>query len=95
MKAAMNGVPSLSVLDGWWLEGCVEGLTGWAIGGLEPDGESDAESLYSKLGDVVLPLYWNDRAGWMRVMKGAISRNAAYFHSHRMMRRYAAEAYLA
>jgi starch phosphorylase len=94
MKAAMNGVPSLSVLDGWWLEGCVEGVTGWAIDGLEP-GPGDADALYRKLGEVVLPLYWHDRPGWLRVMKCAISRNASYFHSHRMMRRYAAEAYLA
>lgn len=94
MKAAMNGVPSLSVLDGWWVEGCVEGVTGWAIDGEEP-GPHDADALYDKLGNVVLPLYYGDRTQWIRVMKGAISRNASYFHSHRMMRRYAAEAYLA
>ncbi|HEX7038402.1 MAG TPA: alpha-glucan family phosphorylase [Pseudomonadales bacterium] len=94
MKAAMNGVPSLSVLDGWWVEGCDEGVTGWAIEGGEA-GSQDADALYRKLGDVVLPLYYRDRVGWVRVMKGAIARNASYFHSHRMMRRYAAEAYLA
>lgn len=94
MKAAMNGVPSLSVRDGWWVEGCDEGVTGWSIEGAEP-GPEEAQSLYRKLGDVVLPLYYRDRAGWIKVMKGAIARNASYFHSHRMMRRYAAEAYLA
>ena len=98
MKAAFNGVPSLSVLDGWWIEGCIEGLTGWAVGSSEhaPNG-GDAHSLYEKLENVVLPLYGGsggDRSGWIAVMKGAISKNAAYFNSHRMMRRYVAEAYL-
>jgi starch phosphorylase len=94
MKAALNGVPNLSVLDGWWLEGHIEGITGWAIGNGE-GGRSgpDAESLYEKLEGVVLPLY-ADRNRWIAVMKGAISRNASIFHSHRTMRRYAAEAYL-
>jgi len=96
MKAAFNGVPNLSVLDGWWLEGCIEGATGW---GIESKGalDGDARALYDKLQDVVLPLYYNQadgRSGWLRVMKGAISRNASYFNSHRMMRRYATEAYL-
>ncbi len=95
MKAAFNGVPSLSVLDGWWIEGCIEGVTGWAIG----DGgrERDAEALYQKLDQTVLPLYYGysgDPGAWVRVMKGAISKNASYFNSHRMMRRYAAEAYI-
>ncbi|MFZ3087594.1 MAG: glycogen/starch/alpha-glucan phosphorylase, partial [Methylotenera sp.] len=86
MKAALNGVPNLSVLDGWWIEGCIEGLTGWAIG--------DAHELYDKLEHVVLPLYYSDdQSGWIKVMKGAISKNASYFNSHRMMNRYATEAY--
>lgn len=92
MKAALNGVPSLSVLDGWWIEGCIEGVTGWSIG--NSDSTHDAQDLYHKLEHVVLPLYRNDRSGWLRVMKGAIGKNAAYFHSHRMMRRYGTEAYL-
>jgi starch phosphorylase len=94
MKAALNGVPSLSVLDGWWLEGHLEGVTGWSIG---VDGEHEpgpaASSLYDQLERVILPLFANAGA-WVKVMKGAISRNASVFHSHRMMRRYAAEAYL-
>jgi glycogen phosphorylase len=95
MKAAFNGVPSLSVLDGWWVEGCIDGVTGWAIDGnahARPQG--DARALYETLEAVVLPLYENDRPAWIRVMKGAISKNASYFHSHRMMRRYASDAYL-
>jgi len=95
MKAAFNGVPSLSVLDGWWLEGCIEGVTGWAIGdGAQSSDADTAGSLYEKLEHVVVPLYYADRAGWTSVMKGAISINAAFFNSHRMMRRYATEAYL-
>lgn len=94
MKAAFNGVPNLSVLDGWWVEGCIEGATGW---GVPSSGvaDNDARSLYDKLQDAVFPLYYaEDRSGWLRVMKGAISKNASYFNSHRMMRRYATEAYL-
>ena len=89
MKAASNGVPSLSVLDGWWIEGCIEGVTGWGI--------QDAATLYDKLERTVLPLFYgytDDPRGWIKVMKGAISTNASYFNSHRMMRRYATEAYL-
>lgn len=95
MKAAFNGVPNLSVLDGWWIEGCIEGITGWAIGD-GPDGsnDGDAKALYDKLQQVVLPLYYQDRDGWIQVMKGAITKNASYFNSNRMMRRYAAEAYI-
>jgi len=95
MKAAFNGVPSLSVLDGWWLEGWIEGVTGWAVGGeADSDNGRDAGFLYDKLEQKVLPLYSGDRAGWIAIMKGAISRNAYFFNSHRMMRRYAVEAYL-
>jgi starch phosphorylase len=94
MKAALNGVPNLSILDGWWLEGHIEGITGWAIGNGEADmPREDAKSLYAKLGSVVLPCY-ADRNAWLALMVGAISRNGSIFHSHRMMRRYAAEAYL-
>jgi len=95
MKAAFNGVPQLSVLDGWWVEGHIEGVTGWAIGdATETHNGADAQSLYLQLEQTVLPLYYSNRAGWIDIMKGAISKNAAYFNSHRMMRRYAAEAYI-
>lgn len=95
MKAAFNGVPQLSVLDGWWIEGCLEGVTGWAVGDDSPTANGhDAVALYDKLEQVVLPLWYDDRPGWIAAMKGAISKNAAYFNSHRMMRRYATEAYL-
>ena len=97
MKAAFNGVPNLSVLDGWWVEGCIEGVTGWAIGNAAGTDDGDARALYDKLEQVVLPLYYgysDDPGGWIKVMKGAISKNASYFNSHRMMRRYATEAYI-
>ena len=95
MKAAFNGVPSLSVLDGWWVEGCIEGVTGWAIGNDTGADDGAAAALYDKLEQVVLPLYYaGDPGGWARVMRGAISKSASYFNSSRMMRRYAAEAYL-
>ncbi len=96
MKAAFNGVPNFSVLDGWWIEGCIEGVTGWAINEAAGVGDGGAHVLYDKLEQVVLPLYYGysgNPGGWVRVMKGAISKNAAYFNSHRMMLRYATEAY--
>ncbi len=94
MKAAFNGVPNLSILDGWWVEGCIEGVTGWAIGDISGIPDGNARALYDKLEQVVLPLYFNnDKSRWISVMKGAISKNASYFNSHRMMRRYATEAY--
>jgi starch phosphorylase len=101
MKATHNGVPNFSVLDGWWIEGWIEGVTGWSIGPAptetslaENNEEADIESLYQKLEEVVLPLYYNDRAGWINVMKGAIGKNACYFNTHRMMRQYVTEAYI-
>lgn len=100
MKAALNGVLNLSVLDGWWIEGHIEGVTGWAIGSGESDGvdapahRHDADALYDKLAAVVLPLWYDDRSRWIRMMKQSISKVGSYFNSTRMMRRYAAEAYL-
>src|SRR3546814_3616314 len=90
MKAALNGILNLSVLDGWWVEACIDGTTGWAIGnGLasETHGE-DAADLYRKLEEIVLPLYYDDRPRWLWMMKQAIGKIACYFNSHRMMRRY-------
>lgn len=95
MKAALNGVPSLSVLDGWWIEGWEEGVTGWAIGtdGGEPDAGRHAASLYEKLEHTVLPTFYEQPQVWASIMKSAIARNGSYFNSHRMVRRYASEAY--
>jgi starch phosphorylase len=95
MKAAINGVLNLSVLDGWWVEAWIEGVTGWSIGADGPGGGAEhGAELYEKLGATILPLYYNDRQAWIRMMKETISKIAAYFNSQRMMRRYATEAYL-
>ncbi len=101
MKAAHNGVVNFSVLDGWWIEGHIEGFTGWSIGPapteISPDNninEIDAEDLYNKLENTIIPTYYNNRKTWIRMMKNAIGKNAYYFNSHRMMRRYVTEAYI-
>jgi starch phosphorylase len=96
MKAAFNGVLNLSVLDGWWVEGWEEGVTGWAIGSDKdpPDASAHAADLYRKLETVVLPLYYRDRARWVWMMKQAIAKIGSVFNSQRMMRRYTTEAYV-
>ncbi|MDZ4383552.1 MAG: alpha-glucan family phosphorylase, partial [Thermodesulfovibrionia bacterium] len=101
MKAAHNGVVNFSVLDGWWIEGHIEGYTGWSIGPAPTDVGSDkdmnridAEDLYKKLENIIIPTYYNDRKTWVRMMQNAIGKNAYYFNSHRMMRRYVTEAYI-
>jgi starch phosphorylase len=92
MKAALNGVLNLSILDGWWIEACDEGINGWRIDH-SPEGGPDARALYEKLESVVLPLYTQDRTGWIRMMKRAIGTIGPVFNSHRMMLHYAREAY--
>ena len=98
MKAALNGVPSLSILDGWWIEGCIEGVTGWAIANKNHDvaGEErvrDAASLYNKLEKSVFPLYLEDRSGFIDVMRHAIALNGSFFNTHRMLQQYVLKAY--
>ncbi|MGN2243249.1 alpha-glucan family phosphorylase [Frateuria sp. GZRR33] len=93
MKAAANGVLNLSVLDGWWVEGCIDGVTGWSLGEAQ-DEASASRKLYDCLEQVVLPLYHRNRTGWIGMMKQSVAKLAVYFNAHRMMRRYAAEAYL-
>jgi len=102
MKAALNGVPSLSILDGWWVEGHIEGVTGWSIG--EPrrgageaaatDNQAEAESLYSKLESVILPLYYGERHKFLEVMQHAIAINGSFFNTQRMVQQYITDAYL-
>jgi starch phosphorylase len=95
MKAALNGVLNLSVPDGWWREALIEGVTGWAIGDGTPSSDTrDATILYDKLEREILPMYYHNRVQWIYMMKQSISKIAYYFNSHRMMRRYATEAYL-
>lgn len=94
MKAALNGVLNLSVLDGWWVEACIEAITGWSLGADGAPEEGNTRALYDKLEGAVLPLYYEDAARWRSMMKHATGQIAYYFNSHRMMRRYATEAYL-
>jgi starch phosphorylase len=101
MKAAHNGVPSFSVLDGWWIEGHIEGITGWSIGpgflgsmSEEESRERDARELYDKLRRVIAPLYYQGRDRWVEVMRSTIAFNASFFNTHRMVQQYAANAYV-
>ena len=92
MKAAMNGVPSLSILDGWWIEGCIEGVTGWAI----EDGASDleeAQSLYRKLESEIVPLYLAEPEQWARLMRTTLAFNGSYFNTNRMVKQYTRNSY--
>lgn len=96
MKAALNGVPSLSILDGWWIEGCIEGVTGWAITpspttSIPNDGE--AETLYQKLEQVIIPMYYHQREKYIEIMRHAIAINASFFNTERMMSQYVSKAY--
>ncbi|MBI3902041.1 MAG: alpha-glucan family phosphorylase [Nitrosomonadales bacterium] len=100
MKAAVNGVPSFSILDGWWAEGCIEGVTGWAIGGDKSDETEnqdtraeDASALYSKLEMVILPMFRNEPDRYAEVMRHAIALNASFFNTERMLSQYITKAY--
>jgi starch phosphorylase len=100
MKAALNGVPSLSVLDGWWIEGCIEGVTGWAIGTDDPppdeatDTTRTAQSLYDKLEQAIVPSFYANRPAFIEVMRHAIALNGSFFNTQRMVAQYSAKAYL-
>ena len=99
MKASLNGIPNLSVLDGWWVEGHIEGLTGWSIGepvhgkGVERDHSRDATSLYDKLEHAVIPLFYNDRHRFMDMMAYSIAINGSFFNTQRMVQEYVLNAY--
>jgi len=101
MKAAHNGVINFSVLDGWWIEGRVEGVTGWSIGpdpderlAMEEGRLRERDDLYNKLEYIIIPMFYQRRDEWIRMMENSIGKIAYYFNSHRMMRRYVTEAYL-
>lgn len=98
MKAAHNGVPQFSTLDGWWLEGCIENITGWAIGPEkteeeESDDDIDRNDLYSKLESWIIPKFYNDRDNWIRTMRSCIAINASFFNTNRMIQQYVLNAY--
>jgi glycogen phosphorylase len=92
MKAALNGVPSLSILDGWWIEGCIEGVTGWAIEDGATDGD-EALSLYHKLEAAVVPLYLQAPEKWAQIMRTTLAFNGSYFNTNRMVKQYTRNAY--
>jgi starch phosphorylase len=96
MKAAMNGVPSLSVLDGWWIEGCVEGVAGWSIGERweeEADSQKEIAAMYEKLERVIVPMYYGRPLAFARVMRSAIALNGSFFNAQRMLFQYIQNAY--
>lgn len=99
MKAALNGVPNLSVLDGWWIEGNIEGVTGWSIGeavignGENRDHSLDAASMYDKLEHTIVPLFYNNRDQFISMMSHSIAINGSFFNTHRMMQEYVLNAY--
>lgn len=101
MKAAHNGVVNFSVLDGWWIEGWIEDVTGWSIGPLPEESMTQEErevreidDLYGKLEFIIIPKFYEEREEWIHLMKNSIGKVAYYFNSHRMMQRYATEAYV-
>ncbi|HUF28684.1 MAG TPA: alpha-glucan family phosphorylase [Gemmatimonadaceae bacterium] len=96
MKAALNGVPSASVLDGWWIEGHIEGVTGWSIGRDDPlpqDPSSDVLDLYNKLEQRILPVYYGMPYAWAEIMRHSISLNGSFFNTQRMLMQYVRNAY--
>ena len=99
MKAALNAVPSLSILDGWWIEGCIEGVTGWSFGGSKATAESDddfaadGDSLYRKLDTVILPMFYRNREAYIAVMRQALAINGSFFNTERMLDQYLLKAY--
>ena len=99
MKAALNGVPSFSVLDGWWVEGWIEDTTGWIIGspdvaqGAATNRDEDVEMMYDKLEHVILPMYFRDRSRFVSIMKHCIALNGSFFNTQRMMNQYVLKAY--
>jgi len=98
MKAALNAVPSLSVLDGWWIEGHVEGITGWSIGGgweSESDPSMEIDSLYEKLENAIVPVFYRNKDVYARIMRLSITLNGSFFNAQRMMFQYLKNAYLA
>jgi starch phosphorylase len=96
MKAALNGVPSLSVLDGWWVEGHLEGVTGWSIGepGQSSDPAKEAASLYDKLENIIVPMFYHHPDTFGLVMRSAIAINGSYYNAQRMMMQYLGHAYM-
>lgn len=102
MKAALNGVPQVSTLDGWWIEGCIENITGWSLGphpqdpGFKEDSDmnDEAKDLYDKLENIIIPTFYSNKEKWADVMRHCIAINASFFNSYRMAQQYMATAYI-
>jgi starch phosphorylase len=88
MKAAHNGVPQLSILDGWWPEGYLQNKTGWAI-----KEKGDSSNLYDLLEKEILPIFYQYPEKWQKIMRATISNNASFFNSQRMLKEYIRKAY--
>lgn len=93
MKAAMNGVPSFSVLDGWWVEGHIEGITGWSIGDEDADDRQEVAILYDKLEREIVPMFYGRPQRYTEIMRSAIALNGSFFNTQRMVRQYISNAY--
>ncbi len=98
MKAAHNGVPQFSTLDGWWIEGRIENITGWSIGSRksnekDSDDDADRRDLYDKLETWIMPKFYRDRDNWIRTMRSCIAINASFFNTNRMIQQYVLNAY--
>jgi len=101
MKAAHNGVINFSILDGWWIEGCIEGVTGWGIGphpselvSVDERRKRELNDLYSKLEYLIVPTFYKNRDAWIMLMKNSIAKLAYYFQTQGVLKRYITEAYL-
>jgi starch phosphorylase len=93
MKATLNGVPNLSILDGWWAEACEDGVNGWAIGNPdEANDEADADHLYRILEEQVIPTYYDDPQRWIQIRREAI-KTGVRFTAHRMVKEYREKLY--
>jgi starch phosphorylase len=95
MKAALNGVPSFSVVDGWWAEGHIEGVTGWSIGSSEPaeDPAVEIAALYDKLQREIVPMFYGRPSRYTEIMRYTIALNGSFFNTQRMVLQYVANAY--
>jgi glycogen phosphorylase len=98
MKAACNGIPQFGTLDGWWIEGCIENITGWSIGPEKIEDERssdhiDSQDLYQKLENDIMPRFYADKDKWIKIMRRCIAINGSFFNTNRMVQEYVLNAY--
>ncbi|PIZ46112.1 alpha-glucan family phosphorylase [candidate division WWE3 bacterium CG_4_9_14_3_um_filter_41_6] len=104
MKASLNGVPNISILDGWWIEGAIEGVTGWSIGpqpNLANDEAQimcvdcdDSDDLYRKLDETILPMFYERPKEYAQIQRNCIGLHGSFFNTHRMVQQYIIKSYL-